>query len=384
MIDTPTIDWAALSPYLALLAGAGVIMLVGPVRCRSACATASAPRSPRSRSPAPAAAAIALYALDETGRGIVADALRRDRLADLGPDHDLSASACSPSLTGLPGARRGRAARASTTRCCSRPSGAWRSSSPPTTSSRSSSASSGSRSRSTSSARSPSPALSALEAGPQVPDHRRLQLGHPALRQRARLRRDRRDRFRGRSARPAADADRSCSSPGSRCCSSASRSRLPRRRSTSGRPTSTRAPPTPVTGFMAAATKVAALVADASLPHDRVPDRGRALDDHARRPRHDLARLGQPRRARPAQRQAAARVLEHLARGLPAHADRGRKRARRPGAPLLPDPLRRALGRLVRRRRRARARARAAGHDREHGGARLGAAASTARRWRRS
>ena len=35
-----------------------------------------------------------------------------------------------------------------------------------------------------------------------------------------------------------------------------------------GRPTSTRARPTPVTGFMAAATKVAALVADAALPDD--------------------------------------------------------------------------------------------------------------------
>ena len=28
MIDTPTIDWAGLSPYFAVLAGAGLIMLV--------------------------------------------------------------------------------------------------------------------------------------------------------------------------------------------------------------------------------------------------------------------------------------------------------------------------------------------------------------------
>jgi NADH-quinone oxidoreductase subunit N len=82
VIDTPTVDWAGLSPYLAVLAGAGLIMLTAPFASPShrngigavfaAVAFAGA-----------TAAAIALYVADETGRGIVADAIRRDRLGEL-------------------------------------------------------------------------------------------------------------------------------------------------------------------------------------------------------------------------------------------------------------------------------------------------------------
>ena len=50
----------------------------------------------------------------------------------------------------------------------------------------------------------------------------------------------------------------SCCSPASRWPSSASASRRRSRRFTSGRPTSTRAPPRPITAFMAVATKAAA------------------------------------------------------------------------------------------------------------------------------
>jgi NADH-quinone oxidoreductase subunit N len=82
VIDTPTIDWAGLSPYLAVLAGAGLIMLVAPFapgRLRNGIGAAFAAIAFAGAM----AAAIALFAADETGRGIVADAIRRDRLGDL-------------------------------------------------------------------------------------------------------------------------------------------------------------------------------------------------------------------------------------------------------------------------------------------------------------
>ena len=78
----PDIDWAALSPVLVLLGGAAVTMLVPlflPVGVRrgfSAFIAAAALIG------AGVAAAI-LFAHDDSGRGIVADALRRDRLAEL-------------------------------------------------------------------------------------------------------------------------------------------------------------------------------------------------------------------------------------------------------------------------------------------------------------
>ena len=78
----PDIDWAALSPVLVLLGGAALTMLVPlflPVGVRrgfSAFVAAAALIG------AGVAAAI-LFAHDDSGRGIVADALRRDRLAEL-------------------------------------------------------------------------------------------------------------------------------------------------------------------------------------------------------------------------------------------------------------------------------------------------------------
>jgi NADH-quinone oxidoreductase subunit N len=82
VIDTPTIDWAGLSPYLAVLAGAGLIMLVAPFapgRLRNGIGAAFAAIAFAGAM----AAAIALYVADESGSGIVADAIRRDRLGDL-------------------------------------------------------------------------------------------------------------------------------------------------------------------------------------------------------------------------------------------------------------------------------------------------------------
>ena len=82
--------------------------------------------------------------------------------------------------------------------------------------------------------------------------------------------------------------------------------------------------PTPVTGFMAAATKTVALVLAFRLLSIAFPEK------------HDVwtiavaflacasLALGQPRRARPAPHQEAARLLVDLARRL--HADRDRRR----------------------------------------------------------
>jgi NADH-quinone oxidoreductase subunit N len=82
VIQTPSIDWGALSPYLILLTSVGAIMLVAVF----------AP--PRLRSPLGASlaglafvgtmvAAIILYESDTTGEAIVGDYIRSDRLADL-------------------------------------------------------------------------------------------------------------------------------------------------------------------------------------------------------------------------------------------------------------------------------------------------------------
>jgi NADH-quinone oxidoreductase subunit N len=78
----PTIDWAALSPVLVTLGGASVVLLGSlfvPLRARRAFGAAIAAIC----FVAAGAAAIALFVADETGRGIVSDAIRRDRLAEL-------------------------------------------------------------------------------------------------------------------------------------------------------------------------------------------------------------------------------------------------------------------------------------------------------------
>ncbi|HEY7197215.1 MAG TPA: NADH-quinone oxidoreductase subunit N [Gaiellaceae bacterium] len=80
--QNPTVDWAALSPELILLGGAAFVLL----------ATLFLPRPVRK----PFAAFVAagcfigagiaagiLFSMDDTGAGVVADAIRRDRLAEL-------------------------------------------------------------------------------------------------------------------------------------------------------------------------------------------------------------------------------------------------------------------------------------------------------------
>jgi NADH-quinone oxidoreductase subunit N len=77
----PTIDWAALSPVLITLGGATVVLLVSlflPVGVRRTFGSAVAGLC----FVAAGAAAIALFVADETGSGIVSDAIRRDRLAE--------------------------------------------------------------------------------------------------------------------------------------------------------------------------------------------------------------------------------------------------------------------------------------------------------------
>ncbi len=79
---TPSIDWAALSPELVLLGGAAVCLLV-PLFLphgwrRHFCAFVSILSFVGA-----GAAAIALFQMDETARTIVVDAVNRDRLAEL-------------------------------------------------------------------------------------------------------------------------------------------------------------------------------------------------------------------------------------------------------------------------------------------------------------
>jgi NADH-quinone oxidoreductase subunit N len=78
----PGVDWAALSPELILLGGATVVLLVGvflPLSARRTfCAFASILCFV-----AAGAAALVLFVDDETGRAVVAEAVRRDRLAEL-------------------------------------------------------------------------------------------------------------------------------------------------------------------------------------------------------------------------------------------------------------------------------------------------------------
>ena len=80
--QAPTVDWAALSPELILLGGASVLLLVGvflPPDARRPFASVFAALCLAGAG----AAAIVLFVLDDTGRGVVADAIRRDRLAEL-------------------------------------------------------------------------------------------------------------------------------------------------------------------------------------------------------------------------------------------------------------------------------------------------------------
>ena len=85
MIDfrNPGIDWAALAPELILLGGAAVVLVVTlflPLRVRRGFSAVVATACFAGAG----AAAIALFVADESGRAVVADAIRRDRLAELG------------------------------------------------------------------------------------------------------------------------------------------------------------------------------------------------------------------------------------------------------------------------------------------------------------
>jgi NADH-quinone oxidoreductase subunit N len=82
--ERPTIDWAALSPELILLGGAALCLIVALFLPwgwrRPFCATIAALSLVGA-----GAAAIVLFTMDEgTAEGIVSDALRRDRLAEFG------------------------------------------------------------------------------------------------------------------------------------------------------------------------------------------------------------------------------------------------------------------------------------------------------------
>ena len=77
----PTVDWAALSPELILLGGAALVLLLGvwlPVGVRRPFAAGLSALCLVGAG----AAAIVLFVMDDAGRGVVADAIRRDRLAE--------------------------------------------------------------------------------------------------------------------------------------------------------------------------------------------------------------------------------------------------------------------------------------------------------------
>jgi NADH-quinone oxidoreductase subunit N len=81
-VDTPTIDWAGLSPYLVLLGGVAVAMLVS-VLTRGATRNALGAIVAGLSFAGAAAASIVLYTDDETPQGMIADAIVRDRLVDV-------------------------------------------------------------------------------------------------------------------------------------------------------------------------------------------------------------------------------------------------------------------------------------------------------------
>ena len=79
--NAPVIDWYALSPVLVTLGGAVVVLLVAlflPVHVRRVFGAVVAGLC----FAAAVGLAVALFAADDTGRGIVAEAIRRDRLAE--------------------------------------------------------------------------------------------------------------------------------------------------------------------------------------------------------------------------------------------------------------------------------------------------------------
>ena len=79
--QSPTIDWAALTPELVLLGGASICLVLtlflpwGWRRPFCAAVTAAC-------FVGAGAAAIVLFVLDDSGRGVIVDAIRRDRLAE--------------------------------------------------------------------------------------------------------------------------------------------------------------------------------------------------------------------------------------------------------------------------------------------------------------
>ena len=114
--------------------------------------------------------------------------------------------------------------------------------------------------------------------------------------------------------------------------------------------------PTPITAFMATATKVAAFAVILRLFDHALGDRADQLGPRPRRARDGHDRDRQRRRAVPALAQAAAGVVRRRAGRLPARRRRGRHAARDEGDLLLPRRLPRHERRRVRRRDRARAR----------------------------
>ena len=137
--------------------------------------------------------------------------------------------------------------------------------------------------------------------------------------------------------------------------------------------------PTPVTAFMSAATKAVALVVMLRVLTTAFPQEAHlwtiavAVIACASLAVGNLAALVQTS----VKRMLAYSSISHA--GFMLIAIAAEQRARRPRAPLLPDPVLRDVGRRVRGRRRPRARAGQAGDAREPRRLRLGAAAARRR-----
>ena len=368
--NAPSIDWYALSPVLVTLGGAVVVLLVTlflPVSIRRAFAAVVAVLC----FAAAVGLAVALFAADETGTGIVADAVRRDRLAEFAQVLVMATGLLAVLVSfreartrrshrRVPRAPPHRSERDGLLRVGQQPDDALP------------------RARVVLDLpvhphRHRRRAVERAGGEPEVPDRRQLRLGDPPVRKRVRLRRHGRHRLRGHRRRhrrrraplrrggPGHDHRRARIQGIGGAVPHVDARRL-RGRADSGH------------GLHGGSDEGRRPRRDAPAPRHRLPRRGRPLDGRARSDRLHLARVGKPGGDRADERQAPARVLQHLPRRLPADADRRRKRARRPRAPLLPDPVRGHEPGGVRGRRGARARAARAGDARQPLRLRLGAA----------
>ena len=131
MIDTPKVDWLALSPTLALLAVSALTLLGGVFYPRHAVRAFVVFVSVAGFAASAVLSAV-VFDRSEEGTSLIAESMTRDRFgAAAALDHRASSASASPCSRGATGAAT---TSASTTRSSPPPRPGWCSSSPPTTS----------------------------------------------------------------------------------------------------------------------------------------------------------------------------------------------------------------------------------------------------------